>query len=370
MTPPHRFLLALFLAAASVWAQANGKLQIHFIDVGQGDGAILISPGGQVVAFDIGQDMVSQNCDKPAAYYNQLGIQKLDYLIISHYHEDHIGCVPQILRSVRVDQVEDRGQSYVSTFYDSYSLATMGKRTAARVGDRIVLDATSPTSVTIEVYAVNANGMATTNENDLSLAARIGYGGFRAEIGGDLSGDNTDDYIDVETGVAPAVGKLDVYKVHHHCSSHSSNNAWLAVTKPAIAIVSAGNGNTYGHPTADCLERLHSAGARTYWTEDGNGAMPVPGWDTIAGTTIVSVDIAAMQYTVAHGTNTEVYAIGGGTGTIGAAPAAPSYAWSKLSGVYHYSTCDYVKSISPDNLETGNVPPAGKTLHSGCPTHQ
>ena len=306
----HRFLLCVFLAAAGMWAQANGKLQIHFIDVGQGDGAILISPGGQTVAFDIGRDMVGGSCDKPLAYYRELGIRKLDYLIVSHYHEDHIGCVPSVLASVSADHVEDRGQSYDGTFYDEYARATRGLRTTAHVGDTIVLDETSPTPVTIEVYAVNANGMATTNENDLSLAVRIDYGSFRAEIGGDLSGDNTDDYIDVETGVAGAVGKLDVYKVHHHCSSHSSNDAWLAQTRPTIAIISAGDGNTYGHPTYDCLERLHNAGAETYWTELGNGATPVPGWDTISGTTVVNVDLAAMQYTVAHGTKTDSYALG------------------------------------------------------------
>jgi competence protein ComEC len=370
IAPLHRFLLCLFLAAASMWAQANGKLQLHFIDVGQGDGAILISPGGQTVAFDIGRDMVGGSCDKPVAYYDQLGIRKLDYLIVSHYHEDHIGCVPSVLASVSVDHVEDRGQSYESVFYDAYVLATKGKRTTARVGDKIVLDETSPAPVEIDVYAVNANGLATTNENDLSLAVRIAYGSFRAEIGGDLSGDDADDYIDVETGVAGAVGKLDVYKVHHHCSSHSSNKAWLAETKPTIAIISTGDGNTYGHPAADCLARLHSAGAETYWTELGNGATPVPGWDTVSGTTVVSVDLAAMQYTVAHGATTDSYAIGAWPSSKGAPPAAPAFAWSKLSGVYHYSTCDWVKSIGPENLETGDVPAAGKTLHKGCPTHR
>ena len=365
-----RLLLCVFLTAASIWAQANGKLQLHFIDVGQGDAAILISPGGQTVAFDIGRDMVGGSCDKPVAYYDQLGIRKLDYLIVSHYHEDHIGCVPSVLASVRVDHVEDRGQSYQSGFYDAYAQATKGKRITARAGDRIVLDETSPAPVTIEVYAVNANGMATTNENDLSLAVRIDYGSFRAEIGGDLSGDGTDGYIDVETGVAGAVGKLDVYKVHHHCSSYSSNSAWLAQTKPTIAIISAGDRNTYGHPTGDCLQRLHNAGTETYWTELGNGAMPLPGWDTVSGTTIISVDIAAMQYTVAHGTKTEPYGIGSRPNAKGAAPAAPAFAWSKLSRVYHYSTCDWVKSIGPDNLESGDVPPAGKALHKDCPTHR
>jgi competence protein ComEC len=293
-----------------MWAQGNGKLQLHFIDVGQGDGAVLISPGGEVVAFDIGRDMVHGDCDKPVTYYGELGVAELDYLIVSHYHEDHIGCVPQILRSVRVGRVEDRGQSYDSTYYDSYSVATMGKRTAAFVGDTIVLDAASANPVTIEVLAVNANGKAPTDEDSLSLSARIGYGSFRAEIGGDLSGDNTEGYLDVESGIAAATGKLDVYKVHHHCSNYSSNAAWLATTRPAIAIISAGDGNTYGHPAAGCLQRLHAAGAHTYWTERGAGATPVPGWDTVSGTAIVSVDLTAMKYTVTYGAQTDVYAIG------------------------------------------------------------
>lgn len=367
MRTPKLVLLVLFLAAVNIWAQANGKLQIHFIDVGQGDGAILISPGGQVVAFDIGQDMVGQNCDKPVAYYAQLGIRQMDYLFVSHYHEDHIGCVPRILGSASVGTVEDRGHSYDSTYYTAYAVATSGKRVTPRVGDKFVLDAAALNPVTIEVVAVNANGATTTDENSLSLSARIGYGGFRAEIGGDLTGENQYSYIDVESGVAGAVGKLDVYKVHHHCSSYSSNPAWLALTSPTIGIVSVGVGNTYGHPAADCLARLHSAGVKTYWTEQGAGAAPSPGLDTVSGDTVVNVDLASMQYTVAYGAKTDVYVIGGGS-SAGTAPVTPTYGWSKRSGEYHYIACEYVKQISPDNLETGNVPPAGKTLHHHCPT--
>jgi beta-lactamase superfamily II metal-dependent hydrolase len=188
----------------------------------------------------------------------------------------------------------------------------MGKRTTVRVGDRIILDEASPTPVTIDVYAVNGNGKDTSNENDRSLAVLITYGSFRAEIGGDLSGSDKEDYTDIETGVASGVGKLDLYKVHHHCSSFSSDQAWLAATMPTVAIISSGDRNEYGHPAVDCVERLHRAGAQTYWTEQGNGAVPLSGWDTISGTTIVSVDLGAMQYTVTYGSNGNVYSIGGG----------------------------------------------------------
>lgn len=202
------------------------------------------------------------------------------------------------------------------------------------------------------------------NENDLSLSARISYGNFRAEVGGDLSGDNTDLYVDVESTIAASVGKLDVYKVHHHCSSHSSNDAWLAAIKPTIGIISAGTGNTYGHPTLECLERLHNAGTHTYWTEPGQGANPVPGWDVIAGNAIVQVDLGTNQYTVAYGNQSDAYTINGGPISNGSA----KFAWSKKSKTYHYATCEYVKNISPENLQTGDTPPTGKSLHENCPT--
>lgn len=74
---------------------SDGKLQLHFMDVGQGDGAVLISPGGEVVLFD---DGVRNHCDRPVSYLQQLGITKVDYHIASHYHDDHIGLC---IRSVR-----------------------------------------------------------------------------------------------------------------------------------------------------------------------------------------------------------------------------------------------------------------------------
>ena len=108
-------------------------------------------------------------------------------------------------------------------------------------------------------------------------------------------------------------------------------------------------------------------GTKTYWTEHGNGAEPAPGWDTVSGTAVVSVDLAAGQYKVTHGTTADTYAIGGGAvGQGSGTGSSASYAWSKRSGTYHYSTCDWVKRISADNLVTGTTPPDGKTLHQDC----
>src|ERR1051325_8161031 len=87
---PSSSLAPLILLSTSLaaFAQANGKLQIHFMSVGNGDGAVLISPLGEVVFFDA----AFNNCDRPAGYLRNIGITRIDYLIVSHYHLDHIGC--------------------------------------------------------------------------------------------------------------------------------------------------------------------------------------------------------------------------------------------------------------------------------------
>ena len=372
------FFFACALAFAGIAnGQASGRLQIHHMDVGQGDGAVLISPGGQVVLLDAGEDMKKRDCTKPVSYLDQLGIKHIDYLFVSHYHFDHIGCIPAALEQVPLQgDAYDRGGSYPGTTYTNYKNAVGNHRKTAAVRDTVTLDKNSQNPVVITVVAVGGkskNGtVQTSNENDLSLAVVVSFGSFREEIGGDLSGDNTQMYQDVETPVASDVGKINVYKVHHHCSSHSTNDAWMEATQPTVAIISTGDGNDYGHPTADCLERLHTHNVKAYWTETGNGATPESGIDVVGGNIVVEVAPNASSYTVTYeGTRVDTYAlagaVAGGPDHTPPVAGAPKYAWSKNSTHYHYANCRFVQNIAPANLQQGDTPPAGKTLHKDCP---
>jgi competence protein ComEC len=87
-------VLFVLLVASFVFGQANGKLQIHFMDVGQGDGTILISPEGETVLFDNG---VAKKCDPCLSYLQQLEVTRINYHVASHYHADHIGCTSEVL---------------------------------------------------------------------------------------------------------------------------------------------------------------------------------------------------------------------------------------------------------------------------------
>jgi competence protein ComEC len=110
--------VCFLLFSVSVFAQGNGKLQIHYMDVGQGDGAILISPGGQTVMFDNGD---WGNCEKPLDYLQTLGITQIDYMIISHYHANHFGCTRDVLSKFPLKNVAyDHGGAYKSEMFTAY----------------------------------------------------------------------------------------------------------------------------------------------------------------------------------------------------------------------------------------------------------
>jgi hypothetical protein len=219
----------------------------------------------------------------------------VDYHFASHYHADHIGCLDDLAAAGITIAIAgyDRAYSYTTLTYQSYVNTLGAKRQTIAKGQTITLDADAPQPVTIRCIDVNGAGVyppTGSDENPKSAVYRIEYGTFREVIGGDLTGSSFS--ADVEAVVGPEVGDVDVYRVHHHGSRYSTNDAWLTAVTPEVAVVSVGDGNPYGHPTADAMNRLHNHGVRVYWTETGTGAVPNPLWDTVAHGTI-TVDCCA-----------------------------------------------------------------------------
>ncbi len=351
----------IFAYGGTVAAQANGRLQLHYMDVGQGDGAVLISPRGEVMLFDSGD---RHECEKPIAYLESLGVQEIDYHLASHYHADHIGCAAKVFAQFPLRRKAfDRGQTYSSDSYRDYVAAAGAKRSAVTKGQTITLDAGSANPVTVKIVALNGNGIATNNDDDLSVVALVSFGTFRASFSGDLSGEATSRYKDLETVVSAEIGHVDVYKVHGHCSSHSSNITFLKAIKSQVGIISVGMANTNGYPAEDCLQRLHDSSVVTFWTSAGRGAQPDPQFDTVVnGSVVVEVAPGATKYTVRAGPVNREFAMGWP-----AVAFATKFVWSKNSSVYHHANCEVAKRIKPQDREAGNTPPSGRRLHKDCP---
>ncbi len=293
--PPVRLLRALcaglflsFTTAAVAFATApgNGRLQIIHLDVGQGDGAILITPNGQVAMFDDGTGGKGTLGLTVPQQLQALGVTGIEHHFCSHYHSDHLGGTPSIIAAgIPITNGWDRGGSYTTGAYNSYVTAVGAGRKTLFKGQVITLDSLSAHPVIIKCVDLAGAGLVTgsADENTLSMVMKVSYGEFDETFGGDLPGTTNGTYKNIETTIGPEVGgHVEVYKVHHHGSATSSMDDWLNAVTPNLGVISCGNGNSYGHPTAAALTRLHNHNVKTYWTETGNGVAPVAGLDKVS----------------------------------------------------------------------------------------
>jgi beta-lactamase superfamily II metal-dependent hydrolase len=291
--PPIRRLFAALLVATLALASATpaaavtatGRLQVIHLDAGQGDAAIIISPLGEVAMVDAG---TPTSTDMPAIgltilqQLQALGVTTIKHYFQSHYHSDHLANIDEIKNSgITIQSVWDRGGSYSSSYYTTYANTIGTVRHTIAAGQVVTLDSTSAHPVTITCICHGGCGLSTTDENSLSMMLKLSYGQFDESFGGDSPGVSDGGNALVEGVQGPLVGEIEAYKVHHHGSRYSSGNPWLTATTPQVAIIPVGD-NSYGHPTADALNRMHAVGTKTYWVELGDGATPNALYDKVA----------------------------------------------------------------------------------------
>ncbi len=265
----------------------TNSLNIAFLDVGQGDATIMITPQGKVVLIDAGPQ--GEGGKAVLSYLRELQINQIYAAFASHYHADHIGGFAEIMRGedgvsgtdddiLFTGRVYDRGEDDLALsqpLYESYSYALDGLRSKVNASDLIEIDGLN--------FYILSDGTKTSegdfigddsnsDENSKSIAMLISFGDFKLFSGGDLTGGGGSPPFqtpDVEKIIGPLAADIDVLKVSHHGSKTSTSEAFLSDTMPEIAVISVGSENDFSHPSAEVIERLENGGVQVFQTELG-----------------------------------------------------------------------------------------------------
>ncbi len=234
---------------------AQEDLLIDFIDVGQAD-SILIRNQDKVMLIDAGTNEAGETV---VNYLQNLGITKIDYVIGTHPHEDHIGGLDDVINHFDIGQIYmPKIETTTKTFEDV--LESIENKnltvTAPNKGDKIELGQAAGEFMTEPILDED-------NLNVSSLVLRVEFGNTSYLFMGDAEEENE------KTILWP---KTDVLKVGHHGSSTSSSESFLEQVKPQYAIIMAGKDNSYGLPTQETIDKLNNIGSEIYRTDE-NGTI-------------------------------------------------------------------------------------------------
>ncbi|WP_163529515.1 ComEC/Rec2 family competence protein [Halobacillus ihumii] len=265
-----KFLLALFLVLGFFFpmqeAYAASNLQVHFIDVGQGDASLIELPNGENLLIDAGDNYEG---DTVVNYIQQEGVSHLEYVVGTHPHADHIGGLDDVIYSISVEKVYMPDKTYTSQTYEDVLNAMDDRGVSlyeAQAGVALVNQRVDGKNLKVYMVApVYEDDYSDTN--NWSTVIKVEYGSTSFLFTGDAEETAEIDMINTGQNL-----NADILKVGHHGSDSSSSKAFLDAVDPSVAVISVGVGNSYGHPESTVINRLKNHVDSIYRT-DVNGTV-------------------------------------------------------------------------------------------------
>jgi len=258
----------LMLVLIWPWDGTGGRMQVHFVDVGQGDSILVRFPGGKTMLVDTGgrpgePDEARVTGDAVVVpYLRHLGINRLNALVITHPHEDHAGGVPAVLEKLKVDAMvitDAPGYDEIIALAASFRVPVY----RAGTGQALQLDERVDVLVLAPGKGDAVDGLSA---NDASLVLRLDYRDSSFLLTGDIEEQAQRLLLAGGTDL-----QSDVFKVPHH-GSRSYEPRFYNEVAPEFAVIQVGENNRFGHPAADAVDTLMSSDARVLRT-DRDGAV-------------------------------------------------------------------------------------------------
>lgn len=254
-------ILSLFLlmftlvpqSALTVKAEGNSEMAVHFIDVGQGN-AILVQSGGQNLLYDGGDQ---SHADLIISYLQEQNVENIDYMIASHYDEDHIGGLVPCIDNFSVSNIFGPDYVHTSNLFNNFMNTATANAIIVQypsVGETFDFGTGS--------FTVLAPNGISQNSNDNSLVIKLKNGSNSFIFTGDAEETSEQDMISTGMNL-----DCDVLSVGHHGSASSTTWDFLEATSPSYAVISCGINNQYNHPSADTMGRLSDMGIPVFRTD-------------------------------------------------------------------------------------------------------
>ena len=254
VSPPWQVTVTAVGAACLVWiaamSQTSGNLKVVFADVGQGDMTAITTPAGHKIVVDGGPD--PQRAAEVLGAELSFWDRRVDLIVLTHPHSDHISGLNETLRRYDVGSVLERRQDFDGAEYAAWNDLVEIER--ARTIEAVPgLSVSFPDGVLVEVLGPPAELLSGT-ESDVdngSVTVRVAYGDRSFTVTGDL-------FAEGEAWLVRSGQRLstDVLRVAHHGSRTSSSQAFLDAMDPGVAVISVGSDNRFGHPHPEVVERL------------------------------------------------------------------------------------------------------------------
>ena len=233
-------------------------INVHYIDVGQGDSTLIVC-GGKTLLIDAGENGHEQQVIN---YLNSVGVRKLDYIVATHQHSDHIGGIPEVLENFDADNLImprlTEAQTPTNSTYTAFLKAIKNSQTkviASKVGAEYTLG-----GATFEILGPVTNDAE--DINSMSVVFKVTYGENTFLFTGDAETDEEKEVVDTGADL-----DCDVYHAGHHGSYTSSSKEFLSAVSPEICIISCGADNDYGHPHDAALKRIKKHTQDIYRTD-------------------------------------------------------------------------------------------------------
>ncbi|MDR3540915.1 MAG: ComEC/Rec2 family competence protein [Desulfosporosinus sp.] len=241
---------------ASTTVVPGQKLRISYIDVGQGDSILIQIPNGKNVLIDAGNN---GDANTITSYLKKQSVSKLDIVIATHPHEDHIGSMNTVINTFDIGQVIMPKKDSTTQTYKALITAIQNKGlkiTEAKAGLKLDL------GPEVNALLIAPNSVSYEDVNNYSAVLKLSYGTNTFLFEGDAQEQSENEMINAGFNL-----KADVLKVGHHGSNTSSSSAFLAKVQPKFAVISVGKGNSYGHPAKVTIDHLTNIGAKVFRTD-------------------------------------------------------------------------------------------------------